>query len=171
MSEPCSDPACACHGVDEEERADFIQEMVGRNVEKFGRHVFMITGDQPFVYTIGNHLRGMPELLCVGVDSLTQVGIMMNHWSDLQLERGRPFEDGEVVEYTAKYPIKIVTPNLYVVRAFYTCQAGPYLETEDYEVRQIVLADKQGRWPGDPKCSPLFQDQEVRLPSRGNSLH
>ena len=41
----------------------------------------------------GNHLRGLPELLVIGVSR----GEFLNFLSDKMIERGRAFDDGEVV--------------------------------------------------------------------------
>ena len=69
---------------------------IENDVRESGRSVLCIGGEvdsPPFAYTIGNALKGLPELLMIG----TRMGGPLNDLSEKMLGRGRAFDDGEIV--------------------------------------------------------------------------
>ena len=124
------------------------------------RMVLAVHGDRSidgspyaFSYTIGNHERGLPELLVIG----SIKGTYLNEMSERMIKQGKAFDHGEVIETNGKYRIKIINAT-YEAHESYTIQAGVYYKTQDYKVQQIILSDEEGRLPGEVGCAPGFAD-------------
>lgn len=116
-------------------------------------------GRQPFMYTIGNYQRGLPEFLVVGTDAEFVVGIL-NRLGNIQRERAGAFEDEELVSVGGKFPVRIVDAGE-IGRRKYATFVGIFYETDEYDVRQVLLPDTQGRWPDAPDCDAPYRDQPV----------
>ena len=145
---------------------DKTRTLIAGHIRDFGQHlisVHSLVGDplgfQPFIYTIGNHGVGLPELLLVGVTSDTRSRIL-NILGEMQRWRGNPFLHGENVDFTAKYPALICDAGQ-TGRDEYAVQAGVYYRTENFEVRQVLPCDQDGRYPGDPGCLPPYSAQPI----------
>ena len=145
---------------------DKVRALIAGHIQDFGQHLITVqsaVGDpldfQPFVYTIGNHGLGLPELLLVGAIGNTQSRIL-NIFGEMQRGRGSPFLHGESVDFTAKYPALICDAGQ-IGRDEYAVQAGVYYRTDDFKVRQVLLSDQNGCYPGDPRCLPPYSDQPV----------
>lgn len=112
------------------------------------------------MYTIGNHERGLPELLFTGdtddawADVLNRLGHIMRE------QRRDAFRHGELVSVGGKFPVKIVNTSARAKLEF-TLVAGQYYTTDDYRVQQVVLCDTQGKFPGDPECAEPYASQYV----------
>lgn len=138
-----------------------LREMIDHNVATTGRQLLSIADDPLFIYTIGNALKGHPELLVIGFGG-PHIAEILNLLSDEALDADKPWVGGQVhmppwVE-SQTLRVKFVTPR-YSVREEYTIQAGQYLGREDYPVLQVVLSDGEGRFPGDPLCDKDFSHQ------------
>lgn len=107
----------------------------------------------PFVYTIGNAEKGLPELLVLGAFDPNVVGSILNFLGDKMRAAGCPLP--EFVDLGGLFPVKIRTASE-AVRSEYTVQAGQYLGREDYEVQQVLLCDKSGVYPGDEGINPAY---------------
>ena len=129
------------------------------NIERHGQHLIHVFDDEPtsgddeppYTYTIGNHERGLPELLIVGVegdDILNLLGQIMRE------QRRAPFRHGELVSVGGKFPVKVVDTNPDAKQL--AAHVGIYYGTDDYSVQQVVLCDPQGRFPGDPGCAEPY---------------
>ena len=113
--------------------------------------------DYPFAYTIGNHLKRLPELLVIG----TAHAGFLNDLSEMMIAAGRPFLDGQLVRIgDARLPVKAIRANS-SAQADYTIQAGQYFGREDYEVMQVMLPDRAGRFPGEDGCQPAYANIPV----------
>lgn len=107
-----------------------------------------------FCYTIGNHLKGFPELLIIGpFQPVTLVTPLLNSLSDEMIGRGRSFEHGELVQ--RGMPIAIVDTCMRV-RMELTTVATAFFSSPDYGVMQVVLCDPQGRLPWDDGCAAPY---------------
>lgn len=114
---------------------------------------------QPFVYTIGNHESGMTELLFIGNSGDTQ-RLILNILGKVQRDRGRAFHHGEIVDFTARLPAKLIDAGRAGHDA-YAVQAGVYYGADKFELRQVLMPDQNGRYPGDPECLPPYSRQLV----------
>jgi hypothetical protein len=149
--------------MDEEELRWYWQQIYD-NIERQGQSLVSVFDDQesadsgepPFVYTIGNHERGLPELLLVGAEAgeiLNPLGYMMRE------QRRAPFRHGELVSLGGKFPVKIIdtTPEA----KHFAAHVGIYYGTDDYRVQQVLLCDQQGRFPGEPGCAEPYASHPV----------
>jgi Domain of unknown function (DUF4262) len=116
-------------------------------------------GAQPFMYTIGNHQFQLPELLLVGTADVAFVDVL-NRLGKIQRDRRTGFADEERVNIGGRFPLRIVDAGE-IGRAEYATFVGIYYATQDYEVRQVLLPDTQGRWPDMPSCDLPYADQPI----------
>jgi hypothetical protein len=123
---------------------------------------------EPFVYTIGNHEHGMPELLYIGAadDGFSS---LLNMLGEMQRRRGKAFADGELVETGALYPIRMQDGGL-EARTDYAVQAGVFYGTDVFADMQIIIPVRNGRWPEDPACDPAYAGQKI-LSRSSRSAH
>jgi hypothetical protein len=150
-------------GVSEQERWDKFYKSVTETINRVGRIIIGVPGDEDgpgFSYTIGNHLKGVPELLVVGHSHAD----FLNGLSVLMCATGKAFEDGKTINMGGRTPVKVIRANA-AVRDEYTVQAGEYFGHQDYAVMQVLIPDKHGRFPGEDGCEepyasvPVFRQQ------------
>lgn len=135
-----------------------LHESTRVNISEYGQAIIGVgRGDTspPFVYSIGNHEKGLPELLLIGGFHGPYVTVV-NLIGSIMRDRGTKFTNGEIVDFKAKYPVKLIDASE-LAKTEYTVQAGQYYETEDYDVMQILLADPMGVFPDDPACAEAFR--------------
>ena len=120
---------------------------IGDLIRKYGRAIVPVfpTDDSPpgtewFAYTIGNTEAGYPELLVLG-DNFG----MLNRLSEMMIERGNAFSDGEEVNIEDGLTVRLYVADNSVKDEF-TCQANRY---SDYRVMQVVMRDDQGHYSGE----------------------
>ena len=116
-------------------------------------------GAQPFMYTVGNHQLGLPELLIVDTD-LDAFAAVLNRLGRIQRERKRAFADEERVSIGGRFPLRIVDAGD-IGRTHYASFVGIYYDTQDYGVRQVLLPDTKGRWPDTPGCDLPYVKQPI----------
>ena len=116
-------------------------------------------GSQPFMYTIGNHEHGLPELLVVDTDS-DVIADILNRLGKFQRVRRIGFADEERISIGGKFPVRIVDAGE-IGRSQYASFVGMYYDTDDYEVRQVIIPDPQGRWPDTPGCDLPYARQPI----------
>lgn len=104
-----------------------------------------------FFYTIGNAGRGLPELLVIGALRRETALELLNTLGGIMRDRGHPYEDG-LVDIGWNFPVKFRTAGP-SAREKYTVQAGEFLGNEDYSVQQVMICDREGRFPGDENCA------------------
>jgi hypothetical protein len=85
-----------------------------------------------------------------------RVADILNMLSDMMVERGGRFSEGELVSLGGKYPVKIITANA-TAKTEYTIQVGRVYGDEDYEVQQVVLSDRNGIFPDDARCEARYR--------------
>jgi hypothetical protein len=145
---------------------DDVRTLIGVHIHDHGQHLVGVapaSGDPidflPFIYTIGNHGAGLPELLLIGGSGDVH-GRILNVLGKIQRERGSGFQHAELVDFTARLPARIADAGQRG-RDEYAVQASVYYKTDKFEVRQVLLPDPNGRYPGDPGCQPPFSKQPV----------
>ena len=116
-------------------------------------------GFLPFAYTIGNYEAGLPELLLIGNSGATR-GRILNILGDIQRKRRTPFEVGERVDFTAKLPARIIDGGQRALDD-YVVQACVYYGRWDIPVRQVLLPDQNGIYPGEVGCEPPYSLQPL----------
>lgn len=134
--------------------AYLMREEFNKNIRESGRQIIGVfpseSGDHAFGYTIGNSLKGYPELLLIGWCDEAMQGIL-DTLSEKMIERGHAFTDGELVDVGGKYALKIIACRE-EAKDEYTIQAGVYYGSKAYDVMQVVIPDPQGKFPGEAEC-------------------
>jgi hypothetical protein len=141
-----------------------LRRRITENISKDGQAVQVVGASetaesQPFMYTIGNYHLGFPELLVIDTDKDIIAGVL-NRLGKMQRERGRAFADEELVSIGGKFPVRIVDAGT-VGRAKYATFVGIFYNTQNYDVRQVVIPDLQGRWPDQPGCDLPYARQPI----------
>ena len=140
---------------------DEFRRTTAAHIERAGRTIIAVFPTEedpgvPFAYTIGNHLKGLPELLVIG----TAQGVFLNTLSHLMIAAGHGFEDGETVRMLGSKEVKLIHASA-AAREEYTIQAGEHFGHDEYEVMQVLIPDKQGRFPGDEDCEEPYASVPV----------
>jgi hypothetical protein len=139
--------------------AEKFASQIKLDIERDGRTIVgVFDGDPPFGYTIGNELKGLPELLVIG---LSRDLSFLNMLSDMMIKRGTRFAEGETVNLGGNYPVKIITTNT-MAHAEYTVQAGNFYGSDDYTVQQVLVPDRDGIFPDDARCAERFRVPVLR---------
>lgn len=103
-----------------------------------------------FFYTIGNGELGLPELLLIGGFRPEIAMAILNELGQYMRERGKPLDEG-MLDIGWTFPFKVRKAGG-SVRTLYTAQVGEYLGHERYDVTQVMICDREGRYPGDVGC-------------------
>lgn len=133
------------------------------NIARTGRHIMWVfpdpEGGEVFSYTIGNSLRGLPELLWLGRYDPKTVVWLLNELSERMVRRRGSFRDGEIVDLGGAQPICVVEASDEVKERF-TIQVANFANG-DYSVLQVVMPDKEGRFPWDDGCADPYARQKI----------
>lgn len=159
---------------DDQDRFDaWVCRMV-ENIRRTGRTLVGVFPDaastdplnDAFVYSIGNSLVDLPELLIVG---MCDGSYPINRLSEIMIARGRKFDDGEVVSLGEGAVPVCVVDAVEEVKERYTFQATQFLDGNDnYQVMQVVIPDKDGRFPWQAECAPPYRNVKVYRRARLN---
>lgn len=125
-----------------------FRQTIAAAIAQHGRMVLGVGGDPTFTYTIGNALVGKPELLCIGAlpHAVTPFLNMLSERPGLAATM-----DGEILDVGGAYGLKAIWCGPQA-KTDYTNQAGIYLGREDYDLLQLLICDKKGRFPDEPGC-------------------
>ena len=129
---------------------------IDRNILRTGQHLMAVfaDGDDPaFIYTIGNALQGLPELLLVGNFDRAVTGTILNVLGARMRAERQPLEGD--LEFGAASPARVRRATAAAKQRF-TIQAGRFLRHEEYDVLQLLLCDPAGVYPDGPECAPGF---------------
>ncbi len=133
--------------------ASIIQDYIDEKIETHGHAVIGVPG---FAYTIGNALKGLPELLLLGPFNPQIVCGILNDLSEHMREKGSPLPVGlcSLSGYSHAFLVRLAGQK---AKDEYTIQASAFYDHEDYKVLQILLCDRAGRYPDDEDCDPIFR--------------
>ena len=147
-----------------------FHDKITQDIRRCGRSIIgVFTSDEedgpPFAYTIGNAIHPntavLPELLVIGT---TNAG-WLNNLSQQMIDAGAPFEDGATVLIPgAHLPVKIIRANG-TARTEYAIQAGQYFGTDRYPIMQVLIPDRNGKFPDETGCAAAFSTIPVLRPS------
>lgn len=145
-----------------------LYERIAMCVHESDRCCISVADDPSFAYTIGNALVGLPEMIVFGLHPRDATPLL-NTWSKMMVQRAAAFRHCERIDVGGAFPCLAMVCDVPGVRAFFTIQAGQFLGREDYDVMQILVPDKAGRFPTDADCDPKYRAVPV-LSLRG-ALH
>lgn len=137
---------------------------MANTIKAHGRQVLAIDSEgkaPPFFYTIGNHVKGLPELLLIGPWAPELGCKALNILSEQMLERNHGFANGELANIGGEHSMQIWDATL-VAKLQYTIQASEYFGTQDYAVQQVVIPDPKGRFPGDKRVHRHYRVPVLR---------
>jgi Domain of unknown function (DUF4262) len=137
---------------------------ITEDIKRCGRSIIGVfaSGEEdgpPFAYTIGNAVNSnwdrtaaLPELLVIGT---TNAG-WLNNLSQQMIDAEAPFEDGATVLIPgAHLPVKIIRANS-TAQTEYAIQAGQYFGTDSYPIMQVLIPDRNGKFPDETGCAAPF---------------
>src|ERR1041385_267555 len=132
-----------------DEFVDKYLTTVRENIAKYGQHivgVFGEPGSPMFAYTVGLYPEVGYELVVYSLP----VGVAMQVLNDIgeHLRTGRDIALNEPVSTFTNVPVKFVQCGLKGQEV--NGVARRYYSTGNVPMVQIVLSDRQGRFPGDP---------------------
>lgn len=135
-----------------------FQQQIQSNIDRVGQHVFGIfptsPDDEGFLYTIGNALRGLPELLIVGNIPLDIGCMILNVVGDHMRKSEKTLDEGFLdLDWTFPFKIRKCSDR---AKEEYTVQCGQFLGREDYDVLQVMICDKAGKYPGEEGVDPRY---------------
>lgn len=135
-----------------------FQQQIQSNIDRVGQHVFGASptspGDEAFLYTVGNALRGLPELLIVGNIPLEMGCMILNVIGDHMRKNERAPDEG-LLDLDWSFPFKIRKCSD-LAKEEYTIQCGQFLGRENYDVLQVMICDKSGKYPGEENVDPRY---------------
>ncbi len=135
-----------------------MRERISENIASHGQHVQFVgpdgKGGLPFIYTIGNAGHHLPELLVIGAFPPEAITPILNRiGADMRRTGKAP---GQEIWLGGQFPLRCHFAGS-ISRRDYTIQATEYWGHSDYNVMQVVLCDRDGRFPGDPRVSRQYE--------------
>jgi hypothetical protein len=123
---------------------DDIRKKISADIGAFGQHLVGVerSADDPndfvpFVYTIGNHEAGLPELLLIG-DAGDLGPRILNILGGMQRARASAFRHGELVDFSARFPARLSDAGARG-RDEYSVQVGDCpMQTDDFQANRAV---------------------------------
>jgi hypothetical protein len=137
---------------------------IQQTIEKHDRQVLAVGPEgksPPFFYTIGNHLKNLPELLLIGPWESNMTTDLLNMLSAQMIERNTGFLNGELVNIGGEHSMQVWDTTV-VAKLQYTCQCTEYFGTQAYAVQQVVMPDPKGRYPGDKRLHKRYRVPVLR---------
>lgn len=157
--------------VPDEARSDLFSKLrrditIAANVEQYGWHaqaVYPLASNpshEPFVYSIGvQRTHGHPEFLVVGMNP-ENGGLIIQTLVE-RIAAGERFHAGDrldqVIQPGYQVALQDVPPHHY--RALFGA-ALDFYDSAEFEVLQVVIPDKQKRYPGEPGCDPAYIERQ-----------
>ena len=133
-------------------------------IAKYDRQVLAIGPEDkspPFSYTIGNHVKGLPELLLIGPWNPKHSQAALNTLSEMMIERKHGFANGELVNIGGEHSMQIWDTTV-IAKLQYTLQCTEYFGDQNYLVQQMVMPDPKGRYPGDKRLHKRYRVPVLR---------
>ena len=99
---------------------------------------------RPFAYTIGLHLRGLPELLITGLPARTSARLL-NSIAHMVVDDGTTLQPAMHIDYQNEFLLEVVEvehPDVHLTFAIRLC--GP-----EIRAYQLVWTDDRRHWPWD----------------------
>lgn len=126
---------------------------------------------QPFTYTIGLTLRGLPELLMVGPNP-NEAFRFVNLVARIQPYDGLRSEEmflASVSGSDAKHPVYVSEIEDRETKDRFTRQVGVVLGVDDWRVQHLIAPDRQGRFPWDEGCEEPYRSWWNQMSTRVTS--
>lgn len=140
-----------------------IQEKIKGDIERVGWSAIGVFGDEhgpSFTYSVGLSLKGLPELLMVGVPSQAAHAFMAQYIE--AMDRDGVLDDKTVsTEYAANdFRLAFCDVDSRAACEHYMFQALEYLGSVPPRVQQLVWADKANVLPFEAGCDPRMAEMQ-----------
>lgn len=119
-----------------------------------------------FTYTVGlPKTHGWPEIICFGLDGDVAHGLLTDAIAELEAKAVSPAAGLELTEVARDRTVMLADasaiPEHYFGSAiWYARRAGTQVPPARL---QLLWPDKEGRFPGDPDCSPAVREMQTPL--------
>lgn len=132
-----------------------MKALITENIQRHKRHLaWHMCTDPNFSFSIGNHIRGLPELIMLGNLPADIIMMTLNLVSEKQEAEGA--KEG-VLDIGFTLPVKVRFAN----NPFdLMTEAIEWLGTKDFRVMQVLIPDKQGKYADEEGCEAPYN---VRL--------
>ena len=137
---------------------------IQETIKKHDRQVLAIGPEgklPPFFYTIGNHLKNLPELLLIGPWKADLGTLALNKLSEQMIEMGHGFKNGELANIGGEHSMQVWDTTV-IAKLQYTLQCTEYFGDQNYLVQQVVMPDPKGRYPGDKRLHKRYRVPVLR---------
>lgn len=138
-------------------------QTIRQQIAEFGRSIFLVNydycsdcdevhampGEWPYAFTIGNHVRSLPELILFGLMTEEASRYYLHDLSEKMIRQRHSFKDGSL--HSVDGTLVMVINASHAAHENYMEQAGSHLRTDRYRVQQVLLPDDYNRYPGDPQ--------------------
>lgn len=132
-----------------------VQNNIRDHIAKYGQSNMAVLGEPSFTYSIGLWEKQRPDILIFRLPPTGEGNAIMNMLGNKAVGAGAPWADEEIVSLGGKHGLKV----LHVDREFdeFTFQARNYYGHNHYAVVQLLIPDKDGRFPDQRGCDPKYQ--------------
>jgi hypothetical protein len=141
--------------------AESFYANIDDSIRRYGRSIIVVPGN--FAYTIGNTLRGLPEIFVLGPVNPIALRNLLNIVADQMFELDRAFADGSMVSTGGRLQVCLINADD-SAKAEVTAHVGHALQIPDadYSLQQMVLCDPHGRFPWDAQCHEPYNVKVYR---------
>jgi hypothetical protein len=129
-----------------------VIEAAKDNMKRVGRTCLGVMGDPPFMYTVGNTQRGLPELLLIG-SCEEAAKDMLNFISEKIAED----QSERSMDLGGKAPVYLLEAD--DSAKDYTRLASHFFDR--YNVMQVIPSDMSGKFPWDKGCKKPYRNAPV----------
>jgi len=146
------------------EHTDPFYQKIASTIELHGRQLLAIGAgakEPAFAYSIGNHLKGFPELLIIGNMQPEIAQSILNKLSDQVIAENKAFLNGALVNIGGKFDLQVWDTTI-IAKVQYTLQATEFYRHQEYAVQQIILPDPKGHYPTDKRCHKRYRVPVLR---------
>lgn len=132
-----------------------MKALITHNIQRHKRHLaWHQCVDPNFAFSIGNHIRGLPELIMLGNFPADIFLATLNLLSEKQEAEGVQLG---IVDLGFLLPVKVrEASNPFDLMP----EAIEWLGTKEFRVLQVMIPDKQGKYSDEHGCEPPYN---VRL--------
>lgn len=128
--------------------AQSARKMIAENVSEGRWSIVAVASDgvsPSFIYSVGLHSLGYPELIIIGLNPKIGHDII-NNCAELMKSNGSQFESGSFVENLANLPLAILDAND-LGKMEYAVQGFNFYRHWNFKLQQLVMPDVNKRYP------------------------
>jgi len=148
----CTDPNCDGLGA--------AHRIIVESINSGTWAIIAVNANPGFVYTVGLHLKNLPELIMVGL-SPSKTQSIINDCGEWMVENGE-FKHGTQIDDLANMPTVIIDV-AFDEKEEYAIQAFNYYGHWEFRMQQLVMPDKNWLFPWDHGFSQKMASAQTVL--------